>query len=374
MNAEWVSAGSASPDPADPDPDREGAAPAGTEPGSSQQPATAEQRAEPSQAGWPEPIGRPARPHWWSVQKPPPAGPISARRAYLEVLGVFTAFFAAGIVAGGETLARRYPAPAGSWAVFTPAAITELTMAGLAVAVTVLLSSRRGVTPRALGLGLPRRAEGGVAAVSAFRIGVWALMALVVGGVITSALATGHLGQPHMQDNSYLVYATAASVSAGVVEELVVLAFVVTTLRQAGRPLAEILVVAVLLRCSYHDYYGAGVVGIAVWAAVFVWLFLRAGSVIPLVVVHFLWDGTIFWAQRWHWLNAARVIAALLLVAAATFSWLAEVSKRKSGGRPRPGGRAGVTYTAWPFADQSELPPQPPGQPPRRGLPSQLYR
>jgi len=33
---------------------------------------------------------------------------------------------------------------------------------------------------------------------------------------------------------------------------------VVTTLRQASRPMAEIVVVAVLLRCSYHIYYGPG--------------------------------------------------------------------------------------------------------------------
>lgn len=369
MSTEWVSAGSASSESATPDP--AGQVSTGTEPGTvppgTTPPATEKQT---SPATWPEPIGRPARPHWWSIQNPPPAGPISARRAYLEVLGVFTAFFAAGIVAGGEVLARRYTPPAGSWAAFTPAAISQLTMVALAVAVTVLLSSRRGITPRTLGLHLPRTADGGVAVAVAFRMGVWAIVTLAVGGVITGALAgRHHLVQPIVHDYSYLTYATAASVAAGVIEETVVLAFVVTTLRQAGRPLAEILAVAVLLRCSYHDYYGPGVVGIAVWAAVFIWLFLRTGSVIPLVVVHFLWDATIFWTQRWHWLNAAGVIVTLLLIAAATFSWLAEVSKRKGGGRPRPVGRSGVTYTAWPFADQSH-----PHPPEARGLPGELYR
>lgn len=370
MNAEWVSAGSASSESADPDHAGQASGttgPATTGPATtgpaSMQPGTE----KPGPARWPESIGSPARPHWWSIQKPPPAGPISARRAYLEVLGVFFAFFAAGIVAGGEALARRYPAPSGSWAVFSPATISQLTMAALAVAVTVLLSGRRGITPRTLGLGLPRMADGGVAVGVAFRLGVWAIVTLAVGGVITGALAgSHHLAQPVVQDNSYLMYATAASLGAGVVEEVVVLAFVVTTLRQAGRPLAEILAVAVLLRCSYHDYYGPGVIGIAVWAAVFVWLFLRTGSVIPLVVVHFLWDATIFWAQRWSWLNAARVIAALLLVAAAAFSWLNEVSKRRGGGRPRSG-RSGATYTAWPFADRPEQPPR------QQGLGGHLY-
>ena len=298
-------------------------------------------------AAWPGPIGKPPRPHWWSIQPPPPSSPISARRGYLEVLGVFAAFFAASIVAGGETLAGRYPAPNGSWAVFGPAAISELGLAGLAVLVVTLLSARRGITPRSLGLGWPRSAGGGVAVGPAFRTGVWALAALIAGGAITGAIATGKLGQPAVQDTSYLLYATAASVAAGVIEETVVLAFLVSTLRQANRPLAEIVVVAVLLRCSYHDYYGPGVLGIAVWAMVFGWLYLRTGSVLPLIIVHFLWDATIFWSQRWHALQVGRALGALLLVIASVASWLAEVMRRNSGGQP-PGTWPGAPYSAWP--------------------------
>ncbi len=353
MSTEWVSAGSANPESADP------------QPPTTQPQTTPETTPVIAEQGWPEPVGRPARPHWWSIQKPPPAGPISARRAYLEVLAVFAAFFAAGIAAGAEVLAHRYPAPSGSWAVFTPAAISEVTTTALAVAVTVLLSSRRGITPRTLGLGLPAKANGGAAIIPAFRMGVWAIVILAVGGAITTSLATGHLVQPVRQDNGYLVYATAASLAAGVVEETVVLAFVVTTLRQAGRPLLEILAVAVLLRCSYHDYYGPGVIGIAVWAAVFAWLFLRTGSVIPLIVVHFGWDALIFWAQRWHWLNAARAAGALALLAVATFTWLSEVRSRNRGGKPRSGSRPGASYTAWPFEQPSQQP---------AGEPGRLYR
>src|SRR5215472_2817536 len=321
MSTEWVSAGSASSESANPDP--AGQASTVGEPASAP-PAIA----EPSEADWPEPIGRPAKPHWWSIQAPPPAGPISARRAYLEVLGVFIAFFAAGIVAGGETLARRYPPPSGSWAVFTPPTIGELAMAGLAVTVTVLLSIRRGITPRKLGLGLPRRADGGVAVAPSFRMAVWAIVTLSVGGVIISALATGHLSQPIVQDNSYLMYTTAASLAAGVVEETVVLAFVVTTLRQAGRPLAEILAVAVLLRCSYHDYYGFGVVGIAIWAAVFVWLYLRTGSVLPMMIVHVLWDGAIFLSYWSVLVKDAQAASFVLIPLVAAGTWIAGRRRR----------------------------------------------
>jgi len=288
---------------------------------------------------WPGPVGRPARAHWWSAQEPPPAGAISARRAYAEVLLVFAAFFAASVVAGGETLARRYPAPSGSWAVFTPAILSELGMCVLAVLVTVLLSARRGISARWLGFGWPRKRDGRPGFAQSLRIGVWAISALLAGGVVTGILAMGNkLGQPAHQDASYVMYTVAASLTAGIVEETVVLAFVVTTLRQARRPLPEIVLVAVLLRCSYHDYYGLGVLGIAVWAAIFVWLFLRTGSVLPLIVVHVLWDASIFLGQHWHVVQIASAGAWLLLLLAAGISWLVDLRARLAGppGGPPP--------------------------------------
>lgn len=281
---------------------------------------------------WPEPLDSPRRPHWWSIQSPPPAEPISARRGYAEVLLVYVAFFAVSIIAGAETLAHRYPAPSGSWAVYVPAAVSQLTFAGLAVTVAVLLSARRGITPRMLGLCLPLKSDGRVAIAQAFRIAVWTVGALLVGGLVTAALATGHLHQPAHQGASYLLFTTAASLQAGVVEETIALAFTVATLRQAGRPVPEIVLVAVLLRCSYHDYYGPGIVGIAIWAAAFAWFYLRLGSIIPLVIVHFLWDVTIFLGQQpqlRHSVSQGRGAALLVLPLAATISWLAEVARRQ---------------------------------------------
>jgi membrane protease YdiL (CAAX protease family) len=178
---------------------------------------------------------------------------------------------------------------------------------------------------------------------------VWALLALTVGSAITRLFTAAKLGQPVVQDNSYTLYATAASLAAGVVEETVVLAFVVSTLRQAGRTLPEIFIIAIALRMSYHDYYGPGVVGIAVWAAVFIWLYLRTGSIIPLIIVHFFWDATIFWSQRWHWIGAADVYISTALIIAAAVSW------RAGRGRPRSRGPSSATYTAWPFADPGQL-------------------
>jgi membrane protease YdiL (CAAX protease family) len=306
---------------------------------------------------WPQPVGRPYRRHWWSIQQPPPGPAISARRAYAEVLGVFAAFFAASIIAGAESLASRYPAPSGSWAAFVPAAVNQIAIAALAVVVVVLLSGRRGISPRMLGLGLPQRPGGGTAAGHTFRMGVWAVAALLAGGLVTIALETGQLNVPAHQNGGFLLYAIAASAAAGIVEETVVLAFLVTTLRQARRPLPEILLVAVLLRCSYHDYYGPGVVGIAVWAAVFVWLYLRAGSVVPLIVVHFLWDVTQFLGMQreLRYGVGVFVLAALVLLPlAAGISWLVEFLNRQPPQERHPPPR----YPPPPFYGNAWPPPQ----------------
>lgn len=309
---------------------------------------------------WPGPVGRPPRAHWWSIQPPPPTQAITARRAYGEVLLVFAAFFAAGIVAGGETLAGHYPAPSGSWGVFTPATLSELGLCVLAILVTVLLSARRGISARWLGFGWPRKADGSAAGAQALRIGVWALSALLAGGAVTAALAMGHkLGQPAHQDAAYLVYAVSASLTAGVVEETVVLAFVVSTLRQARRPLPEIVVVAMLLRCSYHDYYGLGVLGIAVWALMFIWLYLRGGSILPLIIVHVLWDTSIFLGDRWPDLRLASGEAYLLLFVAAGLTWLAEVRNRHAPGPPVSGFPGQLPWTT------PGPVPAPPAEPPR---------
>ena len=312
---------------------------------------------------WPGPVGRPARAHWWSAQPPPPAPPITARRAYAEVLLVFAAFFTASIVAGGETLARRYPRPSGSWAVFAPATVSELGTCVLAILVTVLLSSRRGSTPATLGFSWPRRRDGRQGAAQSLRIGVWAIAALLAGGAVTGVLAMGNkLGQPAHQNAAYLVFALAASLTAGLVEETVVLAFVVTTLRQARRPTAEIVLVAVLLRCSYHDYYGVGVIGIALWAAVFVWLFLRTGSVLPLIVVHVLWDANIFLAQRWHELQIVTGYGWVLLLLVAAVTWLVDVKARRArppSETPPPPAPQGTDQAASPLPARSLDPPTP---------------
>jgi hypothetical protein len=310
-----------------------------------------------------------ARRHWWSPAPDPVVAPISTRRAYTEVLLVYGAFFLAGVVGAVELLANRYDNPFqnASWSDYLPEIVDVIAQAGLAVAVVLLLSARRGVTAQTLGLTLPRRADGSLAAGQATRILAWAVFAQVLGGVINAALQTGHL--PTSTPNApELIFSVADSIQAGIIEELVVLAFVVISLRQAGRAWWEITVVALVLRGSYHIYYGPGVVGILVWAALFYWIFVRTRSLLLLMACHAGWDTVVFLSQRWPAIAGVALVAAAGIWIAAPITWLVERNDPKQDsawprsspaiGSPRgwPGGLAppgwqpdpaGIHYWRW---------------------------
>ncbi len=267
------------------------------------------------------------------------------------MLLVFAGFFLTGVVSAGILLGGHYrnPLTNGSWSDYAPEFVDVLAQTGLAIAVVLLLSSRRGVTPGTLGLELPRRDDGHLAGGQATRILAWAIFAEVLGGVINAALQTGHY--PTSQPNApELIFATAASIQAGVVEELVVLAFAVVTLRQAGRPLWEVTIVVLVLRGSYHIYYGPGVLGILVWAALFYWIYLRTGNVLVLMVAHAGWDAVGFLSQRWPGVAGVGVLFAIAIWIAAPVTWLVERNRLSPSGGWRPAepgrGRPGEVWPA----------------------------
>lgn len=266
---------------------------------------------------------------WWQPAPDPDLPPVTVKRAYAEVLFVFAAFFATGIVGAALLLANRYKNPLanGSWAVYGPEAVDLVMQIGLALAVVLLLAERRGVTPAALGLRWPRLDDGRWAVNRTIRLVAWALFALIIGGIVNAALQTGHL--PLGKTSApMLVFGAFDSVQAGIIEELIVLAFVVVTLRQAGRPWWEITAVALVLRGSYHIYYGPGVAGILVWAALYYWLYLRTRQLVPLMVCHAAWDLVGFLSSRWPGLAVGAVLLVIAIWLTAGIMWLVERNNR----------------------------------------------
>ena len=82
-----------------------------------------------------------------------------------------------------------------------------------------------------------------------------------------------------------------AAVGNGVLEEVVVVGYLMTRLPELGFRTASAVAASALLRGTYHMYQGIGAfVGNAIMGTVFALLFVRTKRVMPLVVAHALLD------------------------------------------------------------------------------------
>jgi membrane protease YdiL (CAAX protease family) len=86
-----------------------------------------------------------------------------------------------------------------------------------------------------------------------------------------------------------------AAIQNAVLEEVVVVGYLITRLRQLGLRPAAVVGISAVLRGSYHLYQGFGAfLGNAVMGVVFALFFLRFKRVMPLILAHSLLDITAF--------------------------------------------------------------------------------
>lgn len=152
------------------------------------------------------------------------------------------------------------------------------TRAGWAVACRRIgFDRRRPVTDLTLG------------ALLATAIGAPGLL-LYLGAHAAGLAVTVNPGNLPAQRWSWVVYVLSAAENA-VLEETIVVGFVLTRLRAAGVGLGPAVAFSAVLRGSYHLYQGFGAfVGNAVMGVVFAAVYRRTGRVMPLVVAHTLID------------------------------------------------------------------------------------
>jgi membrane protease YdiL (CAAX protease family) len=226
-----------------------------------------------------------------------PSGSIEALprpkwRYWLEALGVYALFFGSGVVAAVLYSGGQLADPASSTSSIADdvlQGLSRLTNAALAVIVVIALSWFRGVRPSELGLA-PRWATRRGYRWQAIGAGLIFIGALVVVGILLHLVSPG-AHYPFLEPSPWhLLYEFPAAISAGVVEELVVVAFFVTVLEQARTPIWIIYAVGIAIRLSYHVYYGPGVIVFALWAAAAIWLFRRTRRITPLIIAHVTWD------------------------------------------------------------------------------------
>jgi uncharacterized protein len=91
-----------------------------------------------------------------------------------------------------------------------------------------------------------------------------------------------------------------SALRAGLQEEVIVIGYLFTRLRQLGWGKWQIIIVSAVLRGSYHLYQGYGAfVGNLIMGLLFGWLYTRYKRLLPLVIAHFLIDTAVFVGYPW---------------------------------------------------------------------------
>ncbi|SHF46467.1 Membrane protease YdiL, CAAX protease family [Jatrophihabitans endophyticus] len=158
----------------------------------------------------------------------------------------------------------------------------------------VLLASRPGGPGFGIGFGLRRRwSDVGLG------VGFLALIGIPGLGLVWAAHELGlnaSLQVVNFPDVWYRVpYLLASAFQNGFAEEIIVVGYMLTRLRQLGWTNQRALLASATLRGSYHLYQGfGGFAGNVVMGLVFGWWFQRTRRVLPLVIAHFLLDAFSF--------------------------------------------------------------------------------
>ena len=170
----------------------------------------------------------------------------------------------------------------------------RLSVGVVPVLLVLYLLTRSRERPAAIGLDLRRwRPDLALGAVLATIIGGAGLGLYLVAYAAGGALTVVPTSLPDVWWRLPVLLLSAAQ--NALLEEVLVVGFLLHRLDQLGVRPGRALAVSALLRGSYHLYQGfGGFVGNAVMGVVFGWLYQRTGRVWPLVVAHFLIDAVAF--------------------------------------------------------------------------------
>jgi hypothetical protein len=273
--------------------------------------------------------------------------PVSARRCWTEVLVVFVLFFGVGVLAAVLSEAGQHiQQTAQSISDDVLQGFSELAYAGVAIIAVGALSRLRGLRAADLGVA-PWWGKRAAYRWQGLATGLIFAAAVVASSVLLQ-LVSPNAHYPFAPiSNWHLLYEIPAAINAGIVEELVVVALLVTAAEQAGTRLWVIYAVGITLRLSYHVYYGPGVIVFVLWAAAAIWLFRRTRRITPLIVAHALYD-TFGSVEHELGTHAGEAVAGVVTLALFGLLILVIVRVVQIASRRENPGPAAVSSPAWP--------------------------
>jgi len=161
-------------------------------------------------------------------------------------------------------------------------------------ALALFLLIRGGISLAAVGLDRSRPKTDG-----AFGVGLACLIGIPGLGLVIAAHALGINAQVVAEDLPAIWWRYPVLILSafqnGALEEIVVVAYLITRLQQIGWRPSRALVASSVLRGSYHLYQGfGGFLGNFVMGLIFGYFFQRTKRVVPLIVAHTLIDAVSF--------------------------------------------------------------------------------
>lgn len=193
-----------------------------------------------------------------------------------------------------------------------------------------MLANRYGFTSDRLGWARRSKRTRRIGPPDAFRVGaLYTLVLIFTSGLmilLRSLVGGGEYPAPPPAGWAGVIDGAASSIAAGVIEELVLVAVLVTVLEAARQRSWAIYGTAIGVRVSFHLYYGGqdaiglvSVLPMVLWAAAAIALFRWTRLILPLIVVHALWDLQAFTAQsagpEWQVLVSLGLISVSLAAA-----------------------------------------------------------
>jgi membrane protease YdiL (CAAX protease family) len=141
-------------------------------------------------------------------------------------------------------------------------------------------------------------------------IGIPGLGLYALGRAIGQSVRINTNGLPDLWWSATVLLASAAV--AGLLEEVVVVGYLVTRLQDLGWGTPAIILASALLRGTYHLYQGWPMaLGNVVMGAVFAWVYIRTKRLAPLIVAHWLLDAVSFVGPELipaDWLDALNAV------------------------------------------------------------------
>lgn len=164
------------------------------------------------------------------------------------------------------------------------------------VPLALLLLSRTGQGPKVLGLGWPglRSDIWPAVGIIAASWGSEVVLLIVLAPVLTSNSrlnASTPVGNvPHY----YVIWGLMISAITAIAEEVLMNGYLMTRLSQLGWSPTAALILGIVLRTSYHVYYGIGFVATIPVAYFLTRSFQKRGRLTRPIVAHFLYDAILF--------------------------------------------------------------------------------